>query len=654
MKTLLLGAVMLASLTACGGGGGGGSSSPPEPVAADPAPTPVESAPVTVIVDSIGVITGFGSVFVSGDKYEVEPDTSIIIDGEGESLGDDSDLRVGMKVNISSSESDGERTAQRIEYDDDLKGPASNVVLDTQDPSLGSFSVVQQTVVVDGNTIFDNNIGDNNADGNIDIGDLTAGSAQVVVEVSGLLISEGFVATRIERSDSVAGRPDVSDDEYEVKGFVDEVASDGSEFRINGATFLVVDGADGTSGTVFDDGLAADSSLVGEYVEVKADQNNAGAWVAVRVEREDDFDDDNGDGQVNDDDRNGRYEIEGVLSAVNTSTTPDIVTIGSVILEVIDASDLVGQVGNIVKIKGTFDESGVLVIDQSRSQVESYLRVQDQVAEVSASSFTTRLGVSITPTGNSRVKDDDSDDDEGDHLTPQQFLGRVQQGDYIEARAFLDANGEAVWTRIEREDEDDMDCRIQGPVEAIQGDSASDFTFVIQGVTVDVSQIISEGDFEGANGQTLGRQGFFDQLSVDDVVKATSDKQGLGCELDRLTAREVEFENNDGLFGTSSSSSPSSSSSSSSGEDDEDELSGLPSAVTENTFVLNGRTITVVGSTLIDDSLVEAALGREIGSDHIAFDQLPGELTLADLLPTNIVIEVKVTADDVAIEIEDS
>jgi len=29
-------------------------------------------------------------------------------------------------------------------------------------------------------------------------------------------------------------------------------------------------------------------------------------------------------------------------------------------------------------------------------------------------------------------------------------------------------------------------------------------------------------------------------------------------------------------------------------------------------------------------------------------------LTLADLLPTNIVIEVKVTADDVAIEIEDS
>ena len=662
MRSLLMGTLILvlASLTACGGGGGGGSSIAPEPAAVDPEPAPVEPAPVepapvepapvepASVTKIIGVITGFGSVFIGADKVEVGSDTTVDVNGDS-STGDDSSLQVGMKVSITASDSEGELTAQSIKYDDDLRGPATNVRSATADPSLGSFSVVQQLVVVDGNTIFDNDIGDNNADGDIDIRDLSGGSEQVVVEVSGLLISEGFLATRIERSSSVGGLTDVNNDEYEVKGFVDEVASDGSEFRINGATFLVVDSAnsaDGTSATVFDDGLVADSSLVGEFVEVKADQNSAGDWVAVKVEREDDFEDDNGDGQVDDDDRNGKYEIEGILSAVDTSSTPNTVTIGSVILEVTDATSLVGQRGNLVKIEGTFDENGVLVIGESRSQVESYLRVQDRVTEVGASSLTTRLGVSVTPTGNSRVKDDDSDDDKGDHLTPQQFLERVQSGDYVEARAFLDASGEAIWTRIEREDEDDMDCRIQGPVQSIVGGSASDFSFVIQGVTVDVSQIISEDDFEGANGQVLGRQGFFDQLSVDDVVKATSDKQGLGCELGRLTAREVEYENNDGLVGTSSSSSDD--------DDDENELSGLPSEVTENTFVLNGRTISVVGSTLIDDSLVEAALGREIDSDDIAFDQLPGELTLVDLLPTDVVIEVKVTADDVAIEIEDS
>jgi hypothetical protein len=110
-----------------------------------------------------------------------------------------------------------------------------------------------------------------------------------------------------------------------------------------------------------------------------------------------------------------------------------------------------------------------------------------------------------------------------------------------------------------------------------------------------VSQIISRGDFEGANGQALGRQRFFDQLSVNDAVNATSDKQGLGRVLSRLTAGQVEFENDDGLVATLSSSSDDDSNDDK-GEND-DELSGLPSEVTENSFVLNGRIITVVGST---------------------------------------------------------
>jgi hypothetical protein len=95
-----------------------------------------------------------------------------------------------------------------------------------------------------------------------------------------------------------------------------------------------------------------------------------------------------------------------------------------------------------------------------------------------------------------------------------------------------------------------MDCRIQGPVQSKWGGSALGFSVVIHGVTADLSQIISGGDFEGANLQALGRQRFFDQLSVNDAVNTTSDKQGLGCELSRLSAREVEFEINDGLVGT--------------------------------------------------------------------------------------------------------
>ena len=574
-------------------------------------------------------------------KYEVENDTVVSIEGESERTGDDSVLRVGMKVKVIGSESDGQRVADRIEYDEDLKGPAKNVAADSTDPAVGTFSVLRQTVVVDANTIFDNDVGDNNADGSIDIRDLALTNGEVVVEVSGLLMADGFVATRIDRVNAAAGVPGVPDDEFEIKGFVDEVASNGSTFRINDATFQVVEGA---GGTVFEDGLAADESLVGRFVEVKTDEDADGNFIAVRVEIEDDFDDRNGDGNIDNDDRNGKFEVKGILASVDTTLSPNLVVIGSTTLEVSDASSLQNLLGQLVELKGSFNENGVLVLREAEAEAENNVRLEDRVAQVGDSSFTTRLGLVVTPTGNSRVRDDVSDDENSDHLTPGEFLARIQPGDYVEARAFVDANNTSVWTRIEREDEDDQDCRLRGPVVSVEGDSASDFSFVIQGVTIDVSQIVSDSNYEDVSDRSIGRQAFFDQLSVGDVVQATSDDAGVGCEQGRLTAREVEFEIDDGLVGTTPV------------EDNVSgarQLSGTPSAVTENTFDLSGQTVTVVGSTLIDDSIVEAALGREIDSDDIPFDQIPGGLALADLLTGNFAINVTLDANGIAVQIED-
>lgn len=632
MKTVYLGILTLASLAACGGGGG--SSSTPQPLAAAPSSP---AAPVGREVINTGIITGFSSVFVNNVKYEVESDTEVVVEGKGSFLGDDSQLKVGQKVTILASDVDGQRTATRIEYDDDLKGPVSDLNPDSLESGLGTFTVLQQTVVVDGNTLFDNDIGDNNVDGDIDIRDLDVNGNALVVEVSGLAISEGFLATRIERADEIAGQAGVVDDEYEVKGFIDSVADDGSDFSINGGVFIVSAGA---GGTVFEDGLVADQTLVGLFVEVKVDQLGDGSWVAVRVKLENDYDDLDYNESI--------FEIEGVISAVDLSVTPNTVTIGSVTLEVDDASSLAALEGTLIELKGTYDSFGVLIITQTRIEAENNVRVYDRVARVDASEITTRLGIVVTPTGNSRVKDDVSDDDQSDHLTPEQFLQRVQPGDYLEARAYIDNSGSTLWTRIEREEEDDMDCRVRGPVESIEGDTAQDFTFVLQGVTVDVSQIFAQSDFQDVSGQGLGRQAFFDRLSVGDVVQATSDDDGLGCELARLTAREVEFEADDGLVGTApiQGDSPNQAVG-------RVELIGLPSMVTVNTFELNGRTITVVGSTEIDDSIVEAALGREFDGDDVPFDQLPGGLTLIDLLPENVQIEVTVSGDDVAIKIED-
>ena len=149
----VLGLVAGLSLAACGGGSSSGAG--PNPNLPPAAPPPAASTPVTVV----GTITGFGSVFVNGTRYEVAADTVIAIEGESESMGDDSRLLLGMKVEVEADDNNGQRTARRIEFDDDLKGPIGSLMPDATDPTIGTFSVIGYTVTVDSNTIFDDDIG---------------------------------------------------------------------------------------------------------------------------------------------------------------------------------------------------------------------------------------------------------------------------------------------------------------------------------------------------------------------------------------------------------------------------------------------------------------------------------------------------------------
>lgn len=633
-KNLVYGVVgtgLLVSGYGCGGGGGSSNR-------ADSTPTATGSQPSTVTAS--GVITGFGSVFVNDKKYEVEADTVVAFEDEDDRVGDDSDLRIGMKVRIRAEEdSDGVRVASRIEYDEDLKGPVKEVTPDTDDPSIGTFEAVGITVIVDANTVFDDDVGDNNGDGSIDIRDLDIPSGQVVVEVSGLPSPDGLVATRIERVNGSAGVPGMDDDEYEIKGFVESVADDGSSFTVNDIAFLVIAGAGGTE---FEDGLSIGPELVGVFVEVKFDENPAGEFVAVEVERDDDIGDRDDDGDLDDDDRFGELEIEGVLISVDTSVEPQEIVVNGTTIQVVDASSLVDLVGLRVEIEGTFDENGVLTLRKTEIEGEQSVRIEDLVAEkdTEAGTITTRLGLVIEPTGLSRVEDDVADSDDGDHLTPAEFLQRVQPGDRLEARGEPNASGSVIWKRIERDDDDDMECELRGPVDSIDGTDAASFSFQIQGITIDVSQIVTESKFSG-----IGRQNFFDNLAVGDLVKAESDDQGVGCTSGVLTARKVEFEDDDGVYGSADDED--------NGSIDDNEILGTPANVTENSFELNGRTITVNNSTLIDDSIIERALGQEFDGDDQRFDQVPDGLTLPDLLPGTFAIEVQVNDDSVALSIED-
>lgn len=613
--------VSFLALAACGAGS---STAPAGPSASAP-----PAAPPPTSASSSGVITGFGSIIVNGVRHATGPRTVVAIEGLPETTGDDSRLRLGMRVRIRSTVTSGARSADRIEYDDDLRGVVMNVVPNADDPRFGSFTIAGQTVVVDANTAFDDDVGNNDGAPGIDIRDLAAGGSPLVVEVSGFPTETGVIATRIDRvivAASDVGRPGVTGDEIEVKGFVDSVAADGSSIVVNGAVFLV-------AGAVFDAGIGPNQALVGVFVEVKADIDGAGNFVAVRVEREDDL-----DGA----ERENEFEIEGVLQSVDTIGDPDVIVVNGVVIRVRDASALAALVGNRIEIEGAFDASGVLVIARTSFEGENSVRIEDRVAAIGAADFTTRLGVPIAPTTVSRIEDDIGSD--GDRLSPAAFLSRLAADNFIEARGRAESSN-IIWTRIERRSRDDRDCRLRGPVTA---GSIANPRFTILGVTIDTSGL-PDSRFRDEDGAAIGAAQFFSALSAGAIVEARSDDAGVGCRAGALStgvSGEVSFEDDDDVDANTP---PEPGAPPAANNEVEGTVRNIDSV--NRTFDVAGRRITVTANTLIDASIVERARGVELDADDLRFGDLSE--TLGQLLRDGDQVEVRVDSAGNAIRIED-
>lgn len=619
----LLVTVSSVALVACS------ESSPTPPPSGSTPPPP----PASTTLTSTGTITGFGSIVVNGIHYEVDTGTVVAIEGEAVVTGDDGPLRLGMVVSVNAREQNGQRTANRIEYDEELRGPARQIVPDADEPEIGEFSVTGQRVIVDFDTVLSEDIGDNDGVMGIDIRDLDPvnfpGNAPIVVEVSGYVTDSGIVATRIDRVNAAAGsigNPGVDDDEFEVKGIVDSVADDGSSFAINDATFQVV------AETVFLDGLMPDETLVGQLVEVKFDEDAGGNFIAVEVESEE-----------NDDADEDEFEIEGILQEVDTGTSPNVFVINGETYETTDASPLNGLVGEEVEIEGTNDANGLLVITSVEVEIENTIKHEDRIVSIDTAggTFTTRLGLVIEPTTAARVQD--SMGNNGDRLPPAAFLNRLAVDDFIRAFGYTDENGDIVWTRIQRRERDTRQCRLRGPVD--EG-SIADPDFAILGVAIDTNGLAFDGfEYDGVG--DIGRDEFFATISAGDIVQAKSDPDGTGCSDGALATGatggvEIEDETND-----DESDDPAD-------PDVAAEIAGVVSELdaTANTFVIAGRTIIVTPDTLIDDSFIERARMMEVGGESVRFGDLPEALDELLLDGDNVVVEID--ADGNALSIENS
>lgn len=587
------------------------------------------SGSAATAVTSSGTITGFGSVFVNGVRYETGAARIISADDDSVILENPTNaelqalLGVGQIVTVRGTRSDDSNgIASTIRVDDEIVGEISSVAA-----ADGSFVVLGQTVSVTPDTIIDDSIIEavrgTEITADLRFGDLPETldqllSAGMIVAINGFPSQNGIEATRIEDATSQPGFGGGAF-EYEVKGFVSNHVA--GQFAINGLTVLYDDS------DLDSEDFAGQSLAEGQYVEVHGNALSATMIEASRIELEDDF--------VDDDFNSGEVEIEGVIKTVipDAQGSGGVVVINGMEIRVNDISQF--SEGLRVEIKGTLQSDGTIIITRLQDESEDTVRIEDVVVSADATSFTTRLGLVITPTDRSRLEDDTIDDD--DNLSIAGFLGNVT-GKRTEARGFP-LNGDTAWTRLEIEDDNELDCRLRGPVSDISGD-ANSFSFKIEGISIDVSQV-SENNFEGSSDQPIGRTAFFGQLSTGVIVQASSDASGAGCVNGTLTAREVEFEPENDVFVGDDSSGNSA-----------NQITGAVSNVSATTFVVAGETITVSNSTLIDDSIIEAARGVEIANDQ-SFGSLPE--SLQELLPVGINVEVGVDRSNgvVAVYIED-
>lgn len=193
---------LAAFVAACGGGGGA---------------TPIGTGGTGALAVTQGTISGFGSVIVNGKRFE--DNAARIEDDEGKVLVRD-DLRIGMRVNITSSTPTGTSTAtdpiaQTIVVEGGSKGPISSI-----NAASRSFVVLGQTVIVGTGTVFAPSLPNGFAS-------LTTTQ---IVEVHGLLNPQAntLQATLISREDNA--------NEYRLRGMVANLNAGSTTFKVGPIT----------------------------------------------------------------------------------------------------------------------------------------------------------------------------------------------------------------------------------------------------------------------------------------------------------------------------------------------------------------------------------------------------------------------------------
>jgi len=398
-KTVLAASVL--AITACSGSGGdtAGNSS------------------------TVGVITGFGSIYVNGVKYETDS-ADVEIDGVS-SL--ETSLGIGDVITlIGTVNADGTTgVATAVSCKDELEG----YVLDTSGlliDGTGSLNVMGQTVRVTLDTVFD-------SDTLATINDL---SVDAIVEVSGFPDGAGnILATRIETKNA--------DEDVEVKGVISALDEIAQTFDIGG---LSVD---------YSAALEVPANIAdGLFVEVKTESPLSGdlgsgfTLAASKVEIEDD--DSDFDGHESDE-----IKMQGLVSGIDeTGFSFNGTRVLFTSLDIEDDFDVASLVeGAMITVEGYIDTNGNFIVEEIEEGHESEDEFEGTVSAITESGLTVSFDENTSKTfivnNETRMRDEQDENVEPLHYFS---LSNVGEGEYVEVEYYTDGNGDLIATELKRED----------------------------------------------------------------------------------------------------------------------------------------------------------------------------------------------------------
>ncbi len=424
---------------------------------------------------SSGTITGFGSVFVNGVKFNT--DNATISRGD-DSVNDVRELEIGMVVRVQGDIQN--RIASSVSFEEDVKGPADGPVIGA------SFSVMGQTIITDPATVFNNT-------------SLSAIAAGDILEISGLRnADDDIVAHFVEKKTNPANI-----NRYSLIGHVRNLDTNARTFNIDN---LAID----YSGANVND-LAAGNPVAGQLVEVKDDSKayvpGSLNIIATKVEPQNRL----GNGGI----AGAKVEIESIVTQVNSASE---FVIGNLLVRTSAATlFLFGTTDNVVagarlEVEGVLDGNGVLQANKVKFE-DNDARLQAQVdtnGVDTAAGIVTLLGIPVSITSATGMED------KRDGVSSFS-LADIGDNDYLEIRGFIDANNTFVATELRR-DKSDSKVEIRGPV-SVKDPVAG--TVRILGVTVNTN---SSTELKGLNDDRLTTSQFFDAIVEGlTVVKAKWD-----------------------------------------------------------------------------------------------------------------------------------